>query len=130
MAKKEFKYRGKTPEELKDMSIEEIAELMPARQKRSLKRGLTQQQKKLLEKAKEKNDEKPIRTHARDMVILPDLFNKKISIHNGKEWDTVEIKPKMIGHYLGEFTLPRLEKVEHSGPGIGATRGTKYISVQ
>ncbi len=131
MAKEEFKYRGKTPEELKELSKEEIIKILPARQRRSLKRGLTKQQEKLLEKAKEQEKEdEPIKTHARDMIITPELFNKKIDLHTGQDWKTIEIKPKMIGHYLGEFALTRTEKVEHSGPGIGATRGTKYISVQ
>lgn len=131
MAKKEFKYRGKKPEEMKEMTREEITKLLPARQRRSLKRGLTDQQKKLIEKAKEQEEtDEPVKTHARDMIILPELFNKKIDVYNGNDWKTVEVKPKMIGHYLGEFALSRTERVKHSGPGIGATRGTKYISVQ
>ncbi len=130
MAKEEFKYRGKTPKELKKMSREEIAELLPARQRRTLKRGLTNEQEKLIEKIKNNNGNELVKTHQRDLIILPEIFNEKIKVYNGKEWKTIEIKPKMIGHYLGEFALPRLEKVKHSGPGIGATRGTKFLSVK
>ncbi len=130
MAEEEFKYRGKTPEELKKMSREEVAELLPARQRRTLKRGLTNEQEKLINKIKESDDEELVKTHQRDLIILPEIFNKKIKIHNGQEWKTIEIKPKMIGHYLGEFAMTRPEKVKHSGPGIGATRGTKYLSVK
>lgn len=130
MAKEKFKYRGKTAEELKELSLEEIAKLLPSRQRRTLERGLNEDQKKLLEKVKNAKKEEPVRTHLRDMIILPKMFGKKIDIHRGNRWKTVEIKPKMIGHYLGEFASTRPERVKHSGPGIGATRGTKFMSVE
>ncbi len=128
---KEFKYRGKTPEEMKKMTREDLAEILPARQRRTLKRGLTKQQEKVLSKLKEDTNRKePVKTHIRDLPILPEMFGKKLSIHNGKQWKTIEIKPSMIGHYIGDFALTRSEAVKHSGPGIGATRGTKYMSVR
>ena len=129
---KEFTYRGKTVKELQEMGLSELAELLPARQRRTLKRGLTEPQKKLLEKiraAKEGKLKKAIKTHCRDMIILPEMFGLKIHVHNGKEWVPVEIKPEMIGHYLGEFALTRKE-VKHKAPGVGATRSSKFISVK
>lgn len=127
MAKKEFTYRGKGIEELKNMSLNELAALMPSRQRRSLKRGLTEQQKILL--ANIKNNSANVKTHCRDMVILPEMIGKTIKIHNGKDFMPVVIAEEMIGHCLGEFTLTR-KKVQHSAPGIGATKSSAALSVK
>jgi len=127
MAKKEFTYRGKRFEELKKLSLNELAELLPSRQRRSLKRGLTDQQKILLKKIKK--NENNIETHCRDMIILPDMVGKAIKVHNGKEFVQVAIVEDMIGHILGEFTFTR-NRVEHSAPGIGATRSSATLSVK
>lgn len=124
-----FKFRGHTFEELSKLSLDEFIELLPSRQRRSLKRGLLDSHKKLIKKLKENKGDKPIRTHARDMIVLPEFVGKRLAIHNGKEWVIVEIRPEMLGHYLGEFAITR-KRVGHSGPGIGATRGTKFISVK
>ena len=127
MAKKEFTYRGKTLEELKKMSINEFKELLPARQRRSLKRGLNDQQKIFLKKVR--NKEEGIETHCRGMIILPEMVGFMIKVHNGKEFAAVRITEEMMGHYLGEFAITR-HKVEHSAPGIGATRSSASLSVK
>ena len=127
MAKKEFTYKGKTLEELKKMSLNEFAELVPARQRRSLKRGLTEQQKILLEKIIK--GEKNIETHCRDMIILPQMIDIVIKVHSGKIFLPVTIQNEMIGHCLGEFVLTR-KKVQHSAPGIGATKSSASLSVR
>jgi small subunit ribosomal protein S19 len=127
MAKKEFTYRGKTLEELKKMSINEFKELLPARQRRSLKRGFTDQQKRLFKKIKEKRGD--IKTHCRDMIILPEMVGSMIKVHNGKEFAVVRITEEMLGHYLGEFALTR-KKVTHSAPGIGSTKSSSSLSVK
>jgi len=123
---KEFRYRGYTLEELKNMPLEELAKLLPARERRKRKRGFTEQEEKLLRKLKKKD---AVRTHCRDMVVLPEMVGKVIFVHNGKDFVRVEIKPEMIGHRLGEFALTRrFEK--HSGPGVGATRSSKYVPLK
>ncbi|MDY6789329.1 MAG: 30S ribosomal protein S19 [Candidatus Nanohaloarchaea archaeon] len=122
----EFKYRGKTIDELKKMDMDEFAELLPARKRRSIKRGLTERQKKILKDLREKDE---IKTHERDMIILPEMVGKTIQVYNGKEFVKVDIEPNMLGHYLGEFTRNRQE-VEHSAPGLGATRSSKYIPLK
>ena len=127
MVKKEFTYRGKTFEELKNLSLNEVAELLPSRQRRTIKRGLTEQQKILLKKIKKKEDN--IETHCRDAIILPEMVGKKIKVYSGKEFIPVIIVEGMIGHYLGEFVLTR-NRVEHSAPGIGATRSSAALSVK
>lgn len=126
MALKEFTYRGKTVTELKKMNLEDFAKILPARQRRNLKRGFTEAQKKLLAKIKKfvtGKTKKPIKTHCRDMIVLPEMIDLTIHIYKGKEFAQILIMPDMIGCYLGELTMTRT-KVSHSAPGIGATRGS------
>jgi len=127
MVKKEFKYKGKTLEELKKMSLKEFAELIPARQRRSIKRGLTDQQKILLNKLRK--GEKNLKTHCRNMIILPEMVGQNIQVYDGKSFIAVRIVEEMIGHILGEFTYNR-KRVSHSAPGIGATRSSASLSVK
>ncbi len=127
MAKKEFTYRGKTIEELKEMSMNDFATLLPARLRRNIKRGFTEPQKVLLENIKK--GAKDVKTHCRDMVILPIMIESTIRIHNGKEFVQVSIEPEMLGHCLGEFALTR-KRSQHSAPGIGATKSSASLSVK
>ena len=127
MARKEFTYYGKTLAELKKLSLDEFANLVPSRQRRSLKRGLTEAQKKFLKSLKINKD--GIKTHVRDLVIFPELVGKTALIYRGNSFEKVLITPEMLGHYLGEFTYNR-KKVQHSAPGIGATRSSAAISVK
>lgn len=123
---KEFRYRGYTLEELQNMPLDRLAELLPARERRKIKRGFTEQEEKLLRKLRKKGT---ARTHCRDMVVLPEMVGKVIFVHNGKEFVRVEVKPEMIGHRLGEFAQTRrFEK--HSGPGVGATRSSKFVPLK
>ena len=126
--KKEFTYRGLTIDELKKLSVDEFIPYLPARMRRSLKRGLTREQNKLLNDIKNSKKDM-VKTHLRDMIILPDFVGHDIAIHNGKEFVRVTIQPEMIGHYLGEFALTRKE-VKHTGPGVGATRSSKYLPLK
>jgi len=122
-----FHYRGYTLEELKKMNMDQFIQLLPARARRSLKRGLPPRQKKLLERlrrayrAKKRGKDLLTRTHVRDMICFPEMVGLKIGIYNGKSFEIVNIKPEMIGHYFGEFSLTR-KRVSHGSPGIGATR--------
>ncbi len=125
--KTEFIFRGKTLEELQKLSINEFAALLTSRQRRSLTRGLPEQHKILLEKFRKKD--KNIRTHCRDVIILPDMVEATIRVHNGKEFVMITIIPEMLGHYLGEFVMTR-KKVSHHAPGIGATRSSASLSVK
>ena len=126
--KKEFTYRGYKLEQLKSMSLHELIPLLPARARRSLKRGFSEEQQKFIEKLLSGKKE-VVRTHRRDIIILPSFVGKKVAVHNGKEFVEFEIKPEMIGHYLGEFALTR-KQVKHSGPGVGATRSSKYLPLK
>ena len=132
---KEFMYRGHDLSSLQGMSMDEFIELLPSRQRRSLLRGLTPEQRTLLEKirkaqeAAEKGEDATIKTHARDMIILPEMVEMTISVHNGKEFIPVNIKPEMIGHYLGEFAVTN-KPVRHGTPGIGASRSSMYVPLK
>ena len=127
MAKKEFTFKGKTIDELKKLSINELGLLLASRQRRNIKRGFTDQQKILLKKLR--SNQKNIETHCRDIIILPEMIGTTIKVHQGKEFVPVLIEADMIGHYLGEFVLTR-KRVAHSAPGIGATRSSASLSVK
>lgn len=114
-------------EELRKLNPDEFALLVPSRQRRAIQRGISEDHKKLLHKVKIKDQN--IRTHLRDMIVLPEMVGLKIAIHSGKEFVPVEIIPEMLGHYLGEFVLTR-KKVSHGAAGIGATRSSKFIPLK
>jgi small subunit ribosomal protein S19 len=135
MPLKEFSYRGHSLQSLEGMSMDEFINLLPSRQRRSLQRGLTPEQRILLEKlrvAKEQQKqgkEVNLKTHVRDLIILPEMVGAKIAVHNGKEFVAMEIKPDMIGHYLGEFAITN-KPVRHGTPGIGASRSSMYVPLK
>lgn len=126
--KKIFTYRGKTIEELKKLSIDEFAKLIPSREKRKSRRGFTEIEKKLIKTVKS-GSKSFIKTHARDMIVIPDMVGKKLGIYNGKEFVSVDIKEEMLGYRLGEFSLTR-KPTKHSGPGMGATRSSKFVPLK
>lgn len=124
---KEFKFKGFTLEELKAMDMEKLIEILPARARRSLKRERGIDQKILDERLLLST--KDVRTHVRDMIILPKHIGKIVQVHNGKGYIRFEIRAEMIGHYLGEFSQTRGD-VKHSGPGVGATRSSKFMPLK
>lgn len=127
MAKKEFTFHGKNVEEIKNMSLNEFMEFIPSRERRSLKKGFTEEQKIFLNNVKKGSNK--LKTHCRDLVIIPDLLDKQISVHNGKEFVRLQIVPEMLGHRLGEFALSR-KSITHSSPGVGATKSSANLSVK
>lgn len=129
---KEFRYRGKSLDELNAMSTESLLQLLPSRARRSLNRGVSEEKRKLLEDARAKKEGKlegEIKTHARDMIILPTMVGLTIGVHNGKEFVNLEVKPEMIGRYLGEYVITN-KKVVHGTPGIGASRSSLYVPLK
>ncbi|MCJ7768497.1 30S ribosomal protein S19 [Candidatus Bathyarchaeota archaeon] len=132
---KEFMYRGLTLDQLQNMSMDEFINLLPSRQRRSLHRGLQPEQRILLEKVRRskevlrKGGTSAVKTHVRNMIILPEMVGITIHVHNGKEFVAVEIKPGMIGHDLGEFAITN-KPVRHGTPGIGASRSSMYVPLK
>lgn len=125
--KKEFTYRGHTMEELLEMPFAEIIELLPARARRTYIRGLNPEQESFVRRLR--GSEGPVRTHRREIPIIPEFVGKTVHLYNGKEFAPVEIKAEMIGHYLGEFAMTR-KSVRHSGLGVGATRSSKFMPLK
>lgn len=129
---REYRYRGYTLEQLNGMPTEALLQLLPSRARRSLNRGVSDEKRKLLEDARAMKDGKlqgQIKTHARDMVILPSMVGLTISVHNGREFVPLEVKPEMLGRYLGEFVITN-KKVVHGTPGIGSSRSSLYVPLK
>lgn len=126
---REFKFRGRTLDELMQMPIEEFAKLLTSRARRSILRGYRDpQRKKLMKKVRLARAGKRVklRTHRRDVIITPEMVGLTIEVYNGKEFVPLQIKEEMIGRYLGEFVFTR-KRVMHSSPGVGASRSTKHV---
>jgi len=130
---REEKYFGKTIEELNQMGVEEFAELVGSRARRSLKRGFDKKllkkfDKAIAEKANGK-EPKPIRTHHRTTVVIPKMVGLRVAVHRGNSFDIIEIAPKMLGHYLGELVMTR-KRLSHGKAGIGATKSSTAITAR
>jgi small subunit ribosomal protein S19 len=122
-------FRGMKIEELKALDTREFAKFLKSRQRRSVMRKYDVIEgfvKRCLDNA---SKSKQIRTHKREIVIVPALVGLTISIHNGKEFFPVKITEEMLGHRLGEFSMTR-KKVQHGAPGVGATKSSSSLSVK
>ncbi len=127
--KKEFALRGYSVDQLKGLSLEDLMKILPSRQRRTLRRGLNADQQTLVTRITEAHEGEVVRTHCRDVIVQPSFIGKRIAVFSGKEFKEVDIRPEMVGHYLGEFVLTRrFEK--HSGPGVGATRSSKFLPLK
>jgi small subunit ribosomal protein S19 len=133
-----FTYRGHTVDEIRSMSMDEFIKLLPSRQRRSLTKGLTNEQRTLLEhiRASKRHNggnsgkaPSPVKTQCRDMIIIPEMIGLTLHLHSGKEFTALEIKPEMIGHYIGELVITN-QKVVHGTPGIGASRSSMYVPLK
>ena len=129
---KKFDYRGIPLEELETMPLERLFQLFPSRQRRSLTRGITDGKRKLIEEikvAKAGKTKNPIKTHIRDLIILPYMIGVTINVFSGKEFQPVTIVPEMIGHYVGEYVITN-KRVNHGAPGVGASRSSLYVPLK
>jgi small subunit ribosomal protein S19 len=133
---REFRFRGLNADQLKNLSIEALLPLLNARQRRSLDKRvgkyMNDEKRKLRERIKNVRggiSNETIRTHVRDMIILPDMVGITINIHNGKDFNPITIKPEMIGHYLGEYSITN-KRVQHGAPGVGASRSSLYVPLK
>ncbi len=129
LSTKEFTFRGKTMEELKQMNIREFAKLLKSNKRRSVLRQSEELEKFVSRCNKKMLNKKPIRTHFRHLIIVPKMVGLRIHIHNGKDFVPINIIEEMLGHRLGEFSVTR-SKVKHGAAGIGATRSSAALSVK
>jgi small subunit ribosomal protein S19 len=65
--------------------------------------------KKVL-KAKEENNNKPIKTWSRRSTVLPEMIGLTITVHDGRKHVPVHITENHIGYKLGEFAPTRTFK--------------------
>ncbi|KAI5395029.1 40S ribosomal protein S15-4 [Lathyrus oleraceus] len=133
---KKFSFRGVDLDALLDMSTDELVKLFSARARRRFQRGLTRKPMALIKKLRKAKREapagekpEPVRTHLRNMIIVPEMIGSIIGVYNGKTFNQVEIKPEMIGHYLAEFSIS-YKPVKHGRPGIGATHSSRFIPLK
>lgn len=124
---REFTYRGFSMEELLKLSDEDIIGIMPSRARRTLTREMNHDQKAAHDNLC--GEEKNVKTHVRDLIIVPKYVGKVVEVYNGNSYVKFEIKQEMLGHYLGEFAQTR-KPVKHSGPGVGATRSSKFMPLK
>jgi len=129
---KKFDYQGIDLVELEKMPMEKLFQLFPARARRSLTRGITDSKRKLIEEiklAKAGKLKNPVRTHLRDLIILPYMVGVQVNVFSGKEFVAVNISPEMISHYLGEYVITN-KRVSHGAPGVGASRSSLYVPLK
>ncbi|PIN87395.1 30S ribosomal protein S19 [Candidatus Woesearchaeota archaeon CG10_big_fil_rev_8_21_14_0_10_32_24] len=127
MAKKELTWNNMNEEEVKMLDLKAFLQYIPSRQRRTLTRGFTDAQKILLKNLETGKDN--LKTHCRDMVILPKMIGKTFRVYTGRDFAPITITLEMIGHYLGEFAHTR-KSVSHSSAGVGATRSSKSTSAR
>ncbi|WP_292466235.1 30S ribosomal protein S19 [Methanolobus sp.] len=125
--KGEYTYRGKTVAELQAIGNDGFVEMLPARERRTLKRGYTEGRKNVVQQLRDGRDN--LRTHYRDIIIFPEMVGKNVEVYNGKSFVAFEIQPEMIGHRFGEFS-PTRPKVSHGSAGVGATRSSKFVPLK
>jgi len=133
---RKYSYRGVDLDALLDKSTDELTQMFCARARRRYARGLKRKPLALLKKLRKAKKEAPplekpavVKTHLRDVIILPEMVGCILAIHNGKVFNQVEIKAEMIGHYTGEFSLS-YKPVRHGRPGIGATHSSRFIPLR
>lgn len=127
MKKKEFTYKGKTIEELKKLDVREFAKFLSSRQRRTVLRNFQKIENFISKSQKKLSKNKKIKTHLRDLVVVPKMIGMQIQVYNGNTFVQTEITGEMLGHKLGEFSMTR-SKVKHSKAGVGATKGSKAKS--
>ena len=133
---RKFTFRGIDLDKLLDLTNDELMDLVTARARRRMSRGLKRKPMALIKRLRRAKKEAPtgekpvgIKTHLRDMIIVPEMIGSIIGIYNGKMFCGVEIKPEMIGMYLGEFAIT-YKPVRHGRPGIGATNSSRFIPLK
>ena len=133
---RKFTFRGVELDQLLDMKNDQLLPLLHCRARRRLSRGLKRKPMALIKRLRKAKKETPelekpqaIKTHLRNMVIVPEMVGCVVGVHQGKTYNSIEIKPEMIGYYLGEFSIT-YKPVKHGRPGIGATHSSRFIPLK
>lgn len=125
ITKKQFTYRGKSIEELKNLDVREFAKLVRSRERRNILRNFQKIEDFIRRSKKKIEKNKLVKTHKRDLIIVPEMVGWKISIYNGQKFIPTLITGEMLGHKFGEFS-PTRARIKHGKAGVGATKGTKH----
>merc|ERR1712186_129455 len=133
---RKFTYRGVDLDQLLDMNNEGLMELFTCRIRHKFTRGFKRKPMALIKKLRKKKKECPVnekpdvvKTYQTNMIVVPEMTGSIVGVYNGKVFTQVEIKPEMIGHYLGEFSIS-YKPVKHGRPGIGATHSSRFIPLK
>eukprot|EP01032_Pedospumella_encystans_P035449 gene35449-40096_t len=133
---RKFTYKGLELEKLLDLSHDELLAVVCARARRRMQRGLKRKPMALIKKLRKVKaasgpSERPaiVKTHLRDMIIVPEMIGSTIAVYNGKVFNVVDIKADMVGYYLGEFSIT-YRPVRHGRPGIGSTNSSRFIPLK
>merc|ERR1719249_101498 len=123
---RKYYYRGVEVEKLLDLPYGELLKLVTSRARRRFRRGLKMKPRAFMQRLRKAKKavagnvmKKPkiIKTHLRNMFIIPEMVGSQIGVYNGKGYILVEVKPDMIGHYLGEYAIT-YKPVGHGRPGV------------
>ena len=133
---KKFSFRGMDLEALLKLDVTVLQHHVRSRIRRRFKNGLGRKPMRLikrLRKAKRNagpmEKPEPIKTHLRNMIIVPEMVASVCGVYNGRDYVTVEIKPDMIGHYLGEFSIT-YHPVAHGRPGLTSGKTAQFIPLK
>ncbi|XP_060595343.1 small ribosomal subunit protein uS19-like [Ruditapes philippinarum] len=134
---RKFAYRGFNVDQLQDMTSEELEKIFTCRVRRRLKRRFGKRALVVIKRLRKARawawirhpEKEVVKTHVRNMVIVPEMIGSILGVYNGKTFNQFEIKPEMIGHYLGEFSIT-YKPVKHGRPGIGATHSSRFIPLK
>lgn len=125
--KKEFTFRGKTLEELKELNVREFSVYLTSRQRRNVLRQFHDIENFITRSKKKIRNNKSVKTHKRDLVVVPEMIGMRINVYDGRSFVPVDITGEKLGHSLGEFA-PSRRKISHGSAGVGATKGSKFKS--
>merc|ERR1712142_1344341 len=133
---KKFSYRGVELDKLLDLSTKEFINMTNSRHRRSFRRGVKKRHQTLIEKMRKAkanatgmDKPAPVKTHCRNVCILPGMVGNIIGVYNGKMMLGIEVKPEMIGTSFGEYVIS-YKPVRHGRPGIGATHSSRFIPLK
>jgi len=129
-----FFYRGFEVHTLLDLTHAELMKLLHARARRRFARGhvpmhLIRRLRNAKKKAVDGGKPPVVKTHLRNMIIVPEMVASVVGVYNGHTFTQVEIKPDMIGHYLGEFAIT-YKPVKHGRPGVGSSGASRFVPLK
>merc|ERR1712080_501258 len=124
---RKYTYRGVDLDQLLDMKNEQLMELFSSAVRRKM--NLLKKLRKVKKATAALEKPEVVKTHLRNMIILPEMVGSIVGVYNGKTFNQVEIKPEMIGHFLKEFSIC-YKPVKHGRPGIGATHSSRFIPLK